>query len=61
MAQELQIVTLAAGSAAVTVKYQVRADGQHVNSFVSEGRLLDPDRTPLTQEQMREAETELGF
>ncbi|WP_439592039.1 hypothetical protein [Microbacterium sp.] len=61
MPNEIQIVTLREGSAAVTITYQVRADGEHVNSFVSEGRLLNESRTPLTPEQMREAEATLGL
>jgi len=60
MAHEIQIVTLAAGPSAVTITYQVQANGQHVNSFASEGRLLK-DQTPLTPEQLREAEEVLDL
>ena len=61
MPHEVQVVTLADGPAAVTVQYQVQAGGADVNAFVSEGRLLNDDRTPLKPEQMREAEAALGF
>jgi hypothetical protein len=61
MRNELQILTLGDGPAAVTVQYQVQANGKRVNSFVSEGRLLDEARTPLTPDQMREAEALLGL
>ena len=61
MRHEVQVVALTEGPAAVTIAYQVRADGQHVNSFVSEGHLLDERRSPLTPEQMREAAETLGL